>query len=351
MKIFNALVLSLILFSVAFSFSHADFTSPNFILENPVNIIGGDQVSSPSFQYFGSTGQLINGENTSTSFVQNAGFLYFPTATSPVVSATAGDNQVSLSWTSAAGILANVTSYELGTSTSSGGSYTYVSVGSVLNTIKTPLLNGTTYFFKVRSYATGLLLSESAEVSATPAFPVQVTSSKMVNSISPTQTVSESLNSSEGTTATVNIPANTLANGDTYKMSLYSFPKTEVSATLPVPSDKAAASVIYNFSVYKESDLTPVSVLTQPVTVSVSYTDADISGLTESSLQIYRWDGSQWSALSNQSLDTAHNTISATTTHFSNFAILGTPVASPPPPAPSGNVGGGGGGYVAPEQA
>jgi hypothetical protein len=64
--------------------------------------------------------------------------------------------------------LANITSYEVGISTTSGSGFTFTSVGSSLNTIKTGLTNGTPYFFKVRSFASGLLLSESAEVSSTP---------------------------------------------------------------------------------------------------------------------------------------------------------------------------------------
>lgn len=168
MKIFSTLFFSLILFSVVCTFALADFTSTNFQLENPINTIGGGQSSSSNFQYFGSTGQLTNGQSTSSSFAQNAGFLYFPTATSPIVQATAGNAQVVLTWTAATGILANITSYELGVSTSSGGTYTYTSVGNVLSSTKTSLTNGTPYYFRVRSYAAGILLSESAVVSATP---------------------------------------------------------------------------------------------------------------------------------------------------------------------------------------
>lgn len=83
MKIFSFFIISLTLFSVA----SADFTSTNFILENPINIIEGGQSSSASFQYISSTGQLTSGQSTSGSFTQNAGFLYFPdvSVTPPVV--------------------------------------------------------------------------------------------------------------------------------------------------------------------------------------------------------------------------------------------------------------------------
>ena len=172
MKIFSFLIFSLVLFSIGYGFALADFSSTNFTLENPINIIEGGRATSSSFQYFSNTGQLTGGQSTSTSFAQNAGFLYFPTATSPVVSATPGDAQVVLNWTAAVGIFGNITSYDVGTSTTSGSGYAFTTGGNVLTYTKTPLTNGTPYFFKIRSYAAGLLLSESAEISATPVAPV-----------------------------------------------------------------------------------------------------------------------------------------------------------------------------------
>ena len=153
---------------VFFTLAHADFTSPSFQLENPIDVISGGESSSPSFQYLSTTSQLSQGQSSSGSFSENAGFLYFPTATSPVIAATPGDTQVVLNWTLSTGTFANITSYDVGVGTVSGGPYTFTSVGNVLTDTKTGLTNGTPYFFKVRSFADGLLLSESAEVNATP---------------------------------------------------------------------------------------------------------------------------------------------------------------------------------------
>jgi hypothetical protein len=170
-KAFKFLLAFLLVFFVATS-TLADFTSTSFELENPSTmVIEGGQSSSTSFQYLSSTGQLDQGQSTSTSFAQNAGFLYFPTATSPVVSATAGNAEVTLSWTASTGIFANITSYSVGISTSSGGTYTFTNVGNVLTSIRTSLTNGTTYYFKIRSFAAGIYLSESAVVSSTPVAP------------------------------------------------------------------------------------------------------------------------------------------------------------------------------------
>src|SRR3989344_4570772 len=144
-KIFLILIL-LVFGAGAFSYAFADFSSASFTLENPINIIEGGQSSSSSFQYFSSTGQLTSGQGTSTSFLGNTGFLYFPTATSPALSATPGNGQVTLNWTAAVGTLANITRYETGISATSGGTYTYTSVGNVLTETRTGLTNGITYF-------------------------------------------------------------------------------------------------------------------------------------------------------------------------------------------------------------
>lgn len=67
---------------VFFASASADFTSTNFKLENPIVILGGGQSSSSNFTYLSSTGQLVSGQSTSASFLQNAGFLYFPVSIS-----------------------------------------------------------------------------------------------------------------------------------------------------------------------------------------------------------------------------------------------------------------------------
>jgi hypothetical protein len=74
MKIFIPLVLAFTLFS----FASADFTSTSFELENPINFMEGGRSSSSSFQYISATGQTTQGQSSSASFGQNAGFLYFP---------------------------------------------------------------------------------------------------------------------------------------------------------------------------------------------------------------------------------------------------------------------------------
>lgn len=147
-----------------------DFTSSNFINRDPVVNVAGGQATSTSFQIFSDVGEVVIGESSSTNFMSWAGFLYFSAVTTPVVSATAGDAAATVSWTAAAGSLGyNVTAYEVGQSTVSGGPYSYTNVGSVLSSARSGLTNGTVYYFVVRAldyYA--VPITTSSQVSATP---------------------------------------------------------------------------------------------------------------------------------------------------------------------------------------
>lgn len=82
----------------------------------------------------------------------------------PVVSATAGNAQVSLSWAAVSG----ATSYEVARSTSAGGSFTNVVTGLTSTSYVDKLLtNGTTYYYKV-SARNAVGATASAVVSAKP---------------------------------------------------------------------------------------------------------------------------------------------------------------------------------------
>ncbi len=65
------------------------------------------------------------------------------------------------------------------------------------------------------------------------------------------------------------------------------------------------------------------------LSITMSYSDNTISGLVESGLTIFRWDGSSWTALSNCSVNSSSNTVTCETTNFSTFGLFGTqPVAT-----------------------
>lgn len=65
-------------------------------------------------------------------------------------------------------------------------------------------------------------------------------------------------------------------------------------------------------------------------TVSIQYTDAEISGLNENSLALYAWNGSQWVKELSSVVNAGTNTLSATPNHFSLWTVLGSTDSTPP---------------------
>ncbi|MCX6701743.1 MAG: Ig-like domain-containing protein [Candidatus Zambryskibacteria bacterium] len=181
-KRFLFFCLVLIIYTLFFGAGHIysqEFTSPSYKVLDPVMNAGGYGASA-SFKLFGVISQMAIGTSTSSSFGTNAGFLYFPFTSSPTVSATAGDAQVSLSWSTPTGLLGWTPSgYTVGQSTTSGGPYTYTSLfslGNITSSTRSSLTNGTLYYFVIRVQDTfGNFIATSSQVSATPVAAAVVT--------------------------------------------------------------------------------------------------------------------------------------------------------------------------------
>ncbi|GEM_PF-2916388 len=60
-----------------------DYTNTNFIVRDPVITAEGGRSTTSNFEYFSSSGQTTAGQSSSTDFIHRAGFLYFPTGSSP----------------------------------------------------------------------------------------------------------------------------------------------------------------------------------------------------------------------------------------------------------------------------
>lgn len=74
-----------------------------------------------------------------------------------------------------------------------------------------------------------------------------------------------------------------------------------------------------------------ISNFTSPLLVSISYSASDVEGIDESSLRIYRWDGSTWTQLNNCSVDTNTKTVTCETYHFSTFSLFGDYISNNSP--------------------
>ncbi|MBI4250227.1 hypothetical protein HY622_01415 [Candidatus Uhrbacteria bacterium] len=92
------------------------------------------------------------------------------------------------------------------------------------------------------------------------------------------------------------------------------------------PKDvSSAGNMIYDITL-RSDEGGIVSQLDEPAAITLSYTDDQIARLEEDTLTIQFWDRvyGQWVPLLDNTLDAAANTVSATTKHFTLFAIAGT---------------------------
>jgi fibronectin type 3 domain-containing protein len=144
------------------------------------------KISSPTATSFVDTGltngttyfyvvSAINSAGESANSAQASATPVAPTqppAAPTGLIATAGNAQVSLSWTASSG----ATSYHLKRSTTTGGPYPQVSAPTATNFTDTGLTNGTTYFYVVSALNAVGESANSAQASATAAStPVDVT--------------------------------------------------------------------------------------------------------------------------------------------------------------------------------
>ena len=155
-----------------------ELTSSNFRFLDSVAVPVAFSTST-GFQLFGAISQISIGTSTAASFNLNSGFLYYPLVSTPVVSATGGNGQASLSWTASEGFLGwTVSGYNIGQASVSGGPYSYMSVGNVTSNTVSGLTNGAAYYFVVRPQdAFSNSIATSSEVSATPVAPASSSSS------------------------------------------------------------------------------------------------------------------------------------------------------------------------------
>jgi hypothetical protein len=148
---------------------------------------------------------------------------------------------------------------------------------------------------------------------------------------------------SEGT-ITVTAPANFVISSSTLVLQANKLDSTSFSSNAGTPSGRTQVGTdVYTLKALTDAT-SSVSSFNAPVTVTMNYNSGDLSGLSESSLWIYRYDGSQWYALDSCNVNTSAKTVTCTTQHFSDFAIFGQQQSTVTSGSSGGSGGGGGGG-------
>ena len=118
--------------------------------------------------------------------------------------------------------------------------------------------------------------------------------------------------------------------------------KDTVLLVTSVPSGySAAGNYIYELKALTNPS-TIMASFDNALTVTIAYDISDLVGLDETTLKIYRWDGSFWNQLTGCAVDTLANTVTCTTTHFSAFGLFGqgyvTPLGGTTSPGSSGGT-------------
>lgn len=99
--------------------------------------------------------------------------------------------------------------------------------------------------------------------------------------------------------------------------------KTATINTTSTPTGYSAiGSYVYELSALSDVS-TKITTFNNALTISIAYASSDVSGIDESTLKIYRWDGSVWNQLSGCSVYTSTKTVTCTTTNFSTFVLFG----------------------------
>ena len=114
----------------------------------------------------------------------------------------------------------------------------------------------------------------------------------------------------------------------------YNFPSGTFSDTVVITHTTLSPVVLpefgglsgagHFFSLEADLDGQPVQP-SQPFTMTIVYSDAELGIVMEDSLDLYYWDGETWVAEPSAVLDIQGNTIVASPDHFSYWAVLGVP--------------------------
>lgn len=182
----------------------------------------------------------------------------------------------------------------------------------------------TTYHYRVRSNdsASNLAVGSDNTFTTTGCTGSATVSAETNSNITSASGGASTLTS--GTTGiTLDVPVGATGADAIYQIK--SLDQTAVFATSGTPSAVTKVGN-YAFDLKALTGIgTTVTSFSTPITITLTYQDSDVLGINESSLIIYRYDGSTWSALTGCVVNTTANTVICETSNFSVFSLFGTP--------------------------
>jgi len=130
------------------------------------------------------------------------------------------------------------------------------------------------------------------------------------------------LEESGSTQVSLTIPPSFAGSDADFQMKKLDKETVILTTSTPDAAKEAIGDHVYQLDALT-SPTERVSSFDQAITVTMNYTDAQVVGYDESTLVIYRWDGSAWYELDSCVVDTDANTVSCTTSEFSTFVLFG----------------------------
>lgn len=186
-----------------------------------------------------------------------------------------------------------------------------------------PLLACTKYFYQVRSRDAVLNLATSSATFTTTGCTgsASVESDTTEEVASSTGATVELLASGKG--LRLSIPADYATSTAVFQIKKMN--KTASLNSTGLPSGReAVGDHVYDLRALTDAE-NAITSFDEAITVTLLYSASDVSGFDESTLRIYRHDGSSWNELSGCSVDTGAKSVTCTTTAFSTFSIFGQP--------------------------
>ncbi len=244
-----------------------------------------------------------------------------------LVTSTPADTSASITWATDE-LASSIVDYGLTSSYGTSTSETDTSPRVLSHTVSIPsLVACTTYHYRVRS--------KDALLNTAIGSDTTFTTTGCVGSATVTAQTQASITTASGGSASLTLGPTglglTIPPGATGADAVYQIKqldKTTAFATSGTPSSVASVGD-YAFDLKSLTGTgTSVTTFLAPITLTLTYQDSDVSGINESSLVIYRYNGSVWSVLTGCVVNTTANTITCDTSNFSLFSLFGTVQAS-----------------------
>ncbi|MEK7100560.1 MAG: peptidoglycan-binding protein [Patescibacteria group bacterium] len=134
---------------------------------------------------------------------------------------------------------------------------------------------------------------------------------------------------SSNTSLQVTAPSNFTATSSSVVIQVQAIPDTDIMATLgkPASATTKVGAIVFDVKAIIDSS-TILDSFDMPVTITYTYTDADIIGLDEATLKLYHFHSDTWDMLDDCSVSVDSNTITCTTPNFSIFSLFGETASS-----------------------